>query len=128
MQKHNSENYKPFTPFAYLTDPKNKRPFILYYDPKIKGDISRGPIVIHGGFTSAFYDFEQDGTGRLVISISCWLIRKEEYYMNIREGFVKTIPAIEKVIEKNIKFDKWIKLGNDNMFSILILDVAGSMI
>ena len=122
-----SENYKPFTPFAYLTDPKNRRPFILYYDPKIKGDNSRGPIVVHGGFTSAFYDFEQDGTGRLVISISCWLIRKEEYYMNMREGFVRTIPAIQKPIEKNIKFDKWIKLGNGNMFSILILDVSGSM-
>ena len=29
----NSENYSPFVPFAYLTDPDHKRPFILYYDP-----------------------------------------------------------------------------------------------
>ena len=67
----NSENYTPFKPFAYITDSK-KRPFILYYDPKIKKEgISRGPIVIHWGVTSAFYDFEQDGTGRLAISIAC---------------------------------------------------------
>ena len=125
----NSENYSPFTPFAYLTDPSKKRPFILYYDPKIKkGDISRGPIVVHGGFTSAFYDFKEDGTGRLVISIACWLIRKEECYMNLREGIEKTIPGIQKPIEKNVIFDKWIKSGNGNMFSIIILDVSGSMI
>ena len=60
-------DYSPFVPFAYLTDPEKKRPFILYYDPKIKGKISRGPIVIHGGFTSAFYDFQEDGAGKLVI-------------------------------------------------------------
>ena len=63
-----SENYTPFEPFAYLTNPEKKRPFILYYDPKIKEKgFSRGPIVVHGGFTSAFYDFKEDGTGRFVI-------------------------------------------------------------
>ena len=122
----NSENYTPFKPFAYLTDSKKKRPFILYYDPKIKKEgISRGPIVIHGGFTSAFYDFEQDGTGRLVISIACWLIRKEEYYMNLRDNIEKSIPLIKKPIMKNIIFNKWIKISN--MYSILILDISGSM-
>jgi hypothetical protein len=28
-----SEDYRPFTPFAYLSDKEHKRPFILYYDP-----------------------------------------------------------------------------------------------
>ena len=32
---NNCEDYSPFTPFAYLTDPNNKRPFILYYDPHL---------------------------------------------------------------------------------------------
>jgi len=40
--------------------------------------------------------------------------------------FEKSIPAINR-IEKNMTFDKWIKLGSGNMFSILILDVSGSM-
>ncbi len=125
-----SENYFPFKPFAYLTDPINKRPFILYYDPKIKkGQISRGPIVLHGGFTSAFYDFQQDGTGRLVISIACWLIRKEEYYMDLRRGIKRTIPRILYYQKpySSFAFNKWIKVKNNNMYSILILDVSGSM-
>ena len=118
----NSEDYSPFTPFAYLTDPTKKRPFILYYDPKI--ETKRGPIVLHGGFTSAFYDFEEEGTGRLVISIACWLMRKEELAVNIAEGNEKVIPHIPIPEDKNVVFDKWIK---KNMFSILILDVSGSM-
>ena len=125
-----SENYFPFKPFAYLTDPINKRPFILYYDPKIKkGQISRGPIVLHGGFTSAFYDFQQDGTGRLVISIACWLIRKEEYFMDMRRGIIRTIPRIQYYPKRyfTFTFNKWIKVKNNNMYSILILDVSGSM-
>ena len=100
----NSEDYSPFTPFAYLTDPTKRRPFILYYDPKV--ETKRGPIVLHGGFTSAFYDFQEDGTGRLVISIACWLIRKEELAMNIAEGIEKVIPPIPIPKNKNIIFDK----------------------
>ena len=123
---NHSEDYSPFIPFAYLTDPNNKNPFILYYDPKI--ETGRGPIVVHGGFTSAFYDFQQDGTGRLVISIACWLIRKEEIIINTAAGIEKVIPAIPKPQNNNIVFDKWIKIkGIGNMFSILILDVSGSM-
>ena len=120
----NSENYRPFTPFAYLSDPFHKRPFILYYDPKI--ETGMGPIVVHGGFTSAFYDFEQTGTGRLVISIACWLIRKEEILFNDVAGVPKLIPGIKIPIIKYKKFDKWIK-PSIAMFSILILDVSGSM-
>ena len=122
----NSKDYSPFTPFAYLTDPDNKRPFILYYDPKV--ETCQGPIVVHGGFTSAFYDFEQTGTGRLVISIACWLIRREEYIWNLGKGIVKSIQGIPVPKNNNITFDKWIKVGKGNMFSILILDVSGSMI
>ena len=47
--------------------------------------------------------------------------------MNLREGIERIVPGIKKPIEKNVIFDKWIKLGNGNMFSILILDVSGSM-
>ena len=116
-----TEDYRPFTPFAYLTDPRKKRPFILYYDPKV--ETGRGPIVIHGGFTSAFYDFQQEGTGRLVISIACWLIRKEEIIINLKSGIKTEIPKIPIPKENDIEFNKWI----NNMFSILILDFSGSM-
>jgi len=120
----NNKDYSPFVPFAYLSDPESKKPFILYYDPKIEPG-KGGPIVVHGGFTSAFYDFEQTGTGRLVISIACWLMRNEENMYNfIRDGIVKNIPEVPIPENKNINFDKWIKI---NMFSILILDVSGSM-
>lgn len=81
------EDYILFTPFTYLSDPDNKRPFILYYDPKVK--TGQGPIVVYGGFSSAFYDFNEDWTGRIVISIVCWLIRKEEYTWNISKGIEK---------------------------------------
>ena len=120
----NSENYKPFTPFAYLSDPTKLKPFILYYDPKIKKEgISRGPIVIHGGFTSAFYDFQEDGTGRLVISIACWLIRKEEIYLNKNKKI-----EIPRLFQKTSfgNFNNWI-IKKINMYSIFILDVSGSM-
>ena len=120
----NSENYRPFTPFAYLSDPDKKRPFILYYDPKV--ETKMGPIVVHGGFTSAFYDFEQNGTGRLVISIACWLIRKEEYMLDVANGIVKQVKGVPIPQNKNNNFDRWIK-NVANMFSILILDVSGSM-
>ena len=97
----NSENYSPFKPFTYLTDPEKKRPFILYYVPKIKkGEISRGSILLHGGFTSAFYDFQQEGTGRLVISIACWLIRKEEYYLSLREGIEKSFQKLKNLLKE----------------------------
>ena len=124
----NSEDYRPFTPFAYLTDPGRKRPFILYYDPKIETIEKRqGPIVVHGGFTSAFYDFQQDGTGRLVISIACWLIRKEEIIMNRNSGIETIIPRIIIPKDDHVIFDKWIKNVKARMYSILILDISGSM-
>lgn len=72
----NSENYRHFTPFAYIKDPERKRPFILYYDPEIekRQALGQGSIVIHGGFTSVFYDFQQD--------INCLLVfkKRRNYY------------------------------------------------
>ncbi|ORX59905.1 hypothetical protein BCR36DRAFT_408277 [Piromyces finnis] len=127
-----SKTYSPFTPFAYLSDESNERPFILYYDPKMKNPtINQGPIVIHGGFTSAFYDFTFDGTGRLVISIACWLVRYEERFHQqmqeeMRIDMVKNIPSIDIPENKNENFTRWVN-SNRNLYSIIILDVSGSM-
>jgi len=125
-------DYSPFTPFAYLTDTSKEKPFILYYDPKMKNRrINQGPIVIHGGFTSAFYDFSFDGTGRLVTSIACWLIRYEErLYRQIQNDMktkmVKNIPAINIPYYTGEKFTKWI-VSSPTLYSIIVLDVSGSM-
>jgi len=125
-------DYSPFTPFAYLTDTSKEKPFILYYDPKMKNRrINQGPIVIHGGFTSAFYDFSFDGTGRLVTSIACWLVRYEErLYRQIQEDMktkmVKSIPAINIPNYIGEKFTKWIA-SSSTLYSIMVLDVSGSM-
>jgi hypothetical protein len=52
-------------------------PLILDFDPKIPSvsrDLTPGPIVIHGGFPLAFFEFDSElkGNWRLVISIACW--------------------------------------------------------
>ena len=124
----NSENYEPFNAFAYLTDKEKDKPFILYYDPKIdplKVD-NRGPIVVHGGFTSAFYEFTKEGTGLLIISIACWLGRIEEGIENkyFKPHYEFFVPAINRSISNQI-FDDWYKIKS--VYSILILDVSGSM-
>lgn len=62
-KKDKNKEIELFKPIAYLSDKNNERPFILYYDPKINEDknkISRGPIVVHGGLTSAFYEFNKN--------------------------------------------------------------------
>ena len=121
-----NSNYEPFTPFAYLTDPNEEKPFILYYDPKIKENgQSRGPIVVHGGFTSAFYEFENEGTGRLVISIACWLIRVEERLESLKGIFNEKYVPVIKESQSKIVFDKWI--NKLSAYTIFILDVSGSM-
>ena len=123
----NSDNFEPFTPFAYLTDNKEDKAFILFYDPQIdpKKEFNRGPIVVHGGFTSAFYEFKEEGTGLLVISIACWLGRIEE---KIENNYLKEyeffVPAIPKSLS-NKEFTDWYKIKS--IYSILILDVSGSM-
>jgi len=134
--ENGSEDYSPFTVFAYLTDTSKERPFILYYDPKMKDkEINQGPIVVHGGFTSAFYDFSYDGTGRLVTSIACWLVRYEERNLkqilnNMDIEMVKDVPAIPKPNYTGEKFTKFININNPNYanYSILILDISGSMV
>ena len=124
----NKKNYSPFKVFACLSDKTESKPFILYYDPIInKNNFSRGPIVVHGGFTSAFYDFKEEGTGRLVISIACWLVRPEENIKIISEKKGNKIQAI-KPLYSNTEFNKWIQnISGKTMFSIMILDVSGSM-
>ena len=124
LDEKNKHNYSPFTPFSCLSDKSEEKSFILYYDPIInKNGFSRGPIVVHGGFTSAFYDFEKEGTGRLVTSIACWLARPEENYNKSFHNGNK-IQKIEPSLSK-IEFNDWIQ--SKTMFSILILDVSGSM-
>ena len=75
---NNIKDYSPFTPFPCLSDKTEPRPFVLFYDPKIEDNqpYYRGPIVVYGGATSAFYDYKEEGTGRLIRSISYWLIRQ----------------------------------------------------
>jgi len=128
------EDYSPFIPFAYLTDTSKERPFILYYDPKIKKDkeINQGPIVVHGGFTSAFYDFTFDGTGRLITSIACWLVRIEErlyrcFNNDLKTKMIKDIHAIPIPEYHNEIFTKWIRKNVSSLYSIILLDVSGSM-
>jgi hypothetical protein len=74
----------PFTAFAWTSE--NVSPpgsFVLFFDQEITCDSMEceGPIVLHRGFTSAFYGFGDDeshGTERLFISTACWLTRVEE--------------------------------------------------
>ncbi|ORX61262.1 hypothetical protein BCR36DRAFT_408210 [Piromyces finnis] len=127
-------NYSPFIPFAYLTDTTKERPFILYYDPKMNdGDINQGPIVVHGGFTSAFYDFSFDGTGRLVTSIACWLVRYEERFYrqvqcDLKTEIVNNLPLISIPNYNGRAFTKWVNKSNSSLlYSIMVLDVSGSM-
>ena len=124
------KDYSPFTPFACLSDKTEPRPFVLFYDPKIEESqpYSRGPIVVHGGSTSAFYDYKEEGTGKLIRSIACWLVRPEELLLNNFKNKKKTIPIIPKPNYNVEKFNGWIKgYSNKTMYSIIILDVSGSM-
>ena len=118
-----SKEIELFTEVAYLSDKNSEKAFVLYYDPKIdENGISRGPIVIHGGLTSAFYEFKEDGTGQFIKSIAIWLGRIEERSINN----VPKIPKLErKIIENDKKFKNWIKIKT---YTILIIDVSGSMI
>ena len=124
----NSNNYEPFSAFAYSTDDKKDKAIILYYDPKINPNnkYNRGPIVVHGGFTSAFYEFTNEGTGKLIISIACWLGRieegiKDKYKDEKTEFFVPTIQRSNS----NQIFKDWYKIKS--IYTILILDVSFSM-
>jgi hypothetical protein len=128
----------PFTPFAWTSESVSPpRPFILFHDPKITSDALEcaGPVVIHGGFTSAFYEFGDDksgGTGRLIISIACWLTRIEERMYQAKttaNQIAKTIPRLGGNYAASGAFTGF--QAKPSPFrprhSILCLDVSGSM-
>jgi hypothetical protein len=126
----------PFTPFAWAFENVSPpRPFILFYDPKFSShSFSPGPIVLHGGFTSAFYEFRDDkyATGRLIISIACWLTRIEErLYASKRYSLPlqKNIPKLSGSYAVIGTFTDWrpIPMRSCLRHSILILDGSGSM-
>jgi hypothetical protein len=126
----------PFTPFAWTSENASPPyPFILFYDPRILSDsLAPGPIVLHGGFTSAFYEFGEDerGTGRLIISVACWLTRIEERLYNSKHlgiPLLKTIPKISESHVSHGNFTEWRSLPRefDPRHSILILDGSRSM-
>lgn len=114
----NETDLRPFSTFAYISENSaTPKPFILYYDPPISEggiDLSPGPIVLHGGFTSAFYDFVEDvnGTGRLIISIAAWLTRFEErhYLFKIEGKEIFTTPTLHPDKYKvKYEFTEWIQ-------------------
>jgi hypothetical protein len=132
----NQEDLWPFTAFAWTSeDVTPPCPFILFHDPKITSPQfdCRGPIVIHGGFTSAFYEFGDDktgGTGRLIISIAVWLTRIEERLYQARKTaqVVKTVRSLTGNYTSHRTFEKFVKpITPPKRHSILCLDVSGSM-
>jgi hypothetical protein len=134
------EELWPFKPFAWTTEEKPLPVrFILYYDPPLDADAvgpgegsSPGPIVLHGGFTSAFAEFTDDdsgGTGRLMISIACWLVRMEERLVRSeREGMlVKTMPLIRGNYITPEKFTGWNEKPKKGVDYLFMIDATGSM-
>jgi hypothetical protein len=130
----------PFKPFAWTTEGGSyPHPFILYYDPPLPHDSvgpgegdSPGPVVLHGGFTSAFAEFTDDntgGTGRLMISIACWLVRIQEREIRAsREGvLVKTTPLIYNKYNNFSEFKGWNKKPLSAVDYLFMIDATGSM-
>ncbi|KAA6374901.1 MAG: hypothetical protein EZS28_029573, partial [Streblomastix strix] len=143
-----AEQLWPFTPFAWTSeDVSPPRPFILFFDPIIPPESeasycsenieeatpSPGPIVLHGGFTSAFSEFGEDqkGMGRLVVSISCWLTRFEERFYAAKKSGSQLL-ATTHVLTKHYStppFAGWRPkpVTSRLRHSILALDSSGSM-
>ena len=132
----------PFKAFAWTTNPEgDPQPFIVYFDPPIPldpnqnhtlGIKSPGPIVLHGGFTSAFAEFETGGTARLIISIACWLTRYEERCLNAERTstiLLTTVPALRNSYElpAGKTFNDWISLKSNEVDIIFCIDATGSM-
>jgi hypothetical protein len=99
---------------------------------------SPGSIVIHGGFTAAFYEFglamddSTGGTGRLIISIACWLTRIEErLYLAKKTAtpLVTTVPRLTENYSVSGVFSGWTPrpVVTRKRHSILVLDGSGSM-
>lgn len=96
--------------------------------------LAPGPIVLHGGFTSAFYEFGDDqlGTGRLIISVACWLTRIEDRLYKakrISKSIQTTIPKLSGSYQVTGSFSFWRSSHSTSglRHSILILDGSGSM-
>jgi hypothetical protein len=126
----------PFTPFAWTSENVNPpRPFILFHDPKIPSDTLEcpGPVVIHGGFTSAFYEFGDDksgGTGRLILSIACWLTRMEERMYQAKTTGIPIVKSVKRLTGNYTvsgSFTGFQAKPSPPRHSILCLDVSGSM-
>ncbi|KAA6401690.1 MAG: putative CAMK family protein kinase [Streblomastix strix] len=143
-----AEQLWPFTAFAWTSENVDPlHPFIQFFDPKISKEseasycsetcqgstLSPGPIVLLGGFTSAFSEFGEDekGSGRLVVSITCWLTRYEErFYAHRTSGseILTTTPALTK----HYSVPTFNGFGTKPViihprYSILMLDGSGSM-
>jgi hypothetical protein len=132
----NNSDLWPFTPFAWTSERVTPpRPFILFYDPAITSETleCRGPIVAHCGFTSAFYEFGDDktgGSGRLLISIACWLTRMEEQMYRAKTSanpIAKSVPRLSGNYAVTGYFTGFQEKPAIRRHSILCLDVSGSM-
>jgi hypothetical protein len=130
-----ARDLSPFTPFAWSTEESTvPRPFILYWNRPQRANPDQrvpGSIVLHGGFTSAFYEFGDEekapGTGRLIESIACWLAHLEErtylegnYSVRIAKG-TPELPGGYNVIEP---FREW---RQPRLHLVLLLDLSESM-
>jgi hypothetical protein len=128
----------PFKPFAFTSEETiPSRPFIVFHDSTITSDNLEcpGPVVIHGGFTSAFSEFNDDetrGTGRLIISIACWMVRLEERCYLLRtlgHEIPKSVPCLTGDYSVKESFTGFHQKTPTIVprHSILCLDKSGSM-
>jgi hypothetical protein len=134
----NENDLWPFTPCAgtaeHVCPP---RPFLVLHDPVLTSNTLEcpGPVVIHGGFTSAFYEFGDDksgGTGRLIISIACWLTRIEERIYQSRMTATPIVTSVKRLtgnytVSREFTGFQAKPSGSPLRHSILCLDVSGSM-
>eukprot|EP00767_Chilomastix_cuspidata_P005377 gnl/Chilomastix_cuspidata/5591.p1 GENE.gnl/Chilomastix_cuspidata/5591~~gnl/Chilomastix_cuspidata/5591.p1 ORF type:complete len:2281 (+),score=275.26 gnl/Chilomastix_cuspidata/5591:480-6845(+) len=126
----------PFKPFAFTSEAlgANPRATILYYDPKISEKYffgNCGPIIIHGGSTSAFIGYKEESTGCLIVSMSCWLARVEErlYLSSISDDFIPMRFRAEFPEPAPREFLGWAKARPVTAPTnhILLLDASGSL-
>jgi uncharacterized protein YegL len=130
-----ARDLSPFTPFAWSTEESTvPRPFILYWNRPPRANPEQrvpGSIVLHGGFTSAFYEFGDEekapGTGRLIESIACWLAHLEERIYLEEHWCVpipKGIPELTGRYEPVRPFRDW---RQPRLHLVLLLDLSESM-
>eukprot|EP00767_Chilomastix_cuspidata_P000693 gnl/Chilomastix_cuspidata/119.p1 GENE.gnl/Chilomastix_cuspidata/119~~gnl/Chilomastix_cuspidata/119.p1 ORF type:complete len:3798 (+),score=939.71 gnl/Chilomastix_cuspidata/119:6300-17693(+) len=128
-------NLWPFVPFTTSSEARTGSPrtIIAFYDPvSLPGPLSftPGPIVLHGGFTSAFVEFAEDGTGRLVTGIACWLANLEMalFDQKIKGKLAsKTLPVYFPRVEP-VEFTGWVApAAAQNLAVTFMMDLTGSM-